>query len=175
MFNVELNIYMVNIYTYTWEKMKIDNLDLEIIKHLQKDARLSFRHLGRKLGIPHTTVFTRAEKLVKKGIIKRFSAILHPHDLGLHLGFIIVNAPPAHSREIARKIATFDEVRKVFRTFDGKVIAKIVVPRQQDGFEEFLTKLEDWDMTAYPVHEVVKFEHDIPADILKNLDFYQDK
>jgi DNA-binding Lrp family transcriptional regulator len=41
--------------------MKIDELDLEIIKYLQADARMSFRDIGKNLGVPHTTVFTRAD------------------------------------------------------------------------------------------------------------------
>ena len=99
--------------------MKIDNLDLEIIKNLQQDARLSFRELGRKLNVPHTTVFTRAERLLERGIIKNFSAVLHPHDLGLQIGFIVVDTSAAQSKETAWKLAGFDEVRKVYRTFDG--------------------------------------------------------
>ena len=155
--------------------MKIDNLDLEIIKHLQEDARLSFRNLGRKLKVPHTTVFTRAEKLVKKGIIKKFSAIIHPHEMGLQMGFIIIDAPPSQSREIAKKLSEFNETRKVYRTFDGKIIAKVIVPEQHKGLEEFLTKLDNWPITTYAVHEVVKFEEGIHLDTLKALDIYKGK
>jgi DNA-binding Lrp family transcriptional regulator len=156
-------------------KMKIDNLDLAIIKHLQQDARLSFRELGRKLGVPHTTVFTRAERLVDLGIIKNFSAVLHPHDLGLQIGFIFVDAAPSQSKEIANKLSGYDEVRHVFRTFDGKIIAKVVVPRGHHGFEEFLTRLDDVPINAYPVHEVIKFDHNIPESGLKSLQFYKEK
>jgi DNA-binding Lrp family transcriptional regulator len=155
--------------------MKIDNLDLEIIKNLQQDARLSFRELGRKLGIPHTTVFTRAERLIDRGVIKNFSAILHPQDLGLQIGFIIVDSPAAQSKDVAGRLAGFEEVQKVYRTFDGKVIAKIIVPRGHHGFEEFLGKLGDMNLHAYPVHEVVKYDHTIPESGLKNLDLYKDK
>ncbi len=155
--------------------MKIDNLDLEIIKNLQQDARLSFRELGRKLGVPHTTVFTRAERLLDRGIIKNFSAILHPHDLGLQIGFVIIDTKAAQSKEIAGKLAGFDEVRKVFRTFDGKIIAKVIVHQGHHGFEEFLTKLGDMDITAYPVHEVVKYDHTIPESGLRNIDLYKKK
>lgn len=158
------------------KKMKIDNLDLEIIKHLQNDARLSFRKLGKKLRIPHTTIFTRAERLVKKGVIKRFSAILHPHDLGLRISMLFINARPSESKEIAKKISQHSEVRKVFRTVDGKIIAKVVVPNHgHNGLEEFLTKVDSNDVEVYPVHEVIKFENDIPTEILKTLDFYRDK
>ncbi len=160
-------LYTINPIYYTI--MKIDNLDLNIIKHLQKDARLSFRELGQKLGVPHTTVFTRAERLVKKGIIKKFSAILHPHELGLQMGFILIEAPPLRSKGIARHIAEFEEVRKVFRTFDGKIIVEVLTPDNHKGLEEFLTKLEVMPMEAYPVHDVVKFEHSIDDNALERI------
>lgn len=156
--------------------MKIDKLDLEIIKHLQDDARLSFRELGRKLDVPHTTVFTRAERLVRRGIIKNFSAILHPHDLGLQLGFVFVKTPPSKSKEVAGSLSQLDEVRHVFRTFDGKVIAKVVIPGDgHQSWENFLTKLNGFDMDVLPVHDVVKFESSIPGETLKSLNFYVDK
>jgi len=157
--------------------MKIDKLDLEIIKHLQEDARLSFRKLGKTLGIPHTTVFTRAERLVEKGIINRFSAVLHPHDLGLQMGFIVIDAAPSESKKIAQKLAAFPEATTVFRTFDGKIISRVVVPNRKShvGFEEFLTKLNGCQFTAYPVHDVVKFDNTIHSDLLKTLDIYSDK
>jgi len=156
--------------------MKIDNLDLEIIKHLQGNARLSFRELGRKLGVPHTTIFTRAERLLKRGIIKKFSAIIHPHDLGLKFSILFINAPASESKNIANEVAKHPEVRKVFRTVDGKIIAKVVVPNHgHKGLEEFLTKLNGYNMSVYPIHEVTKFEHDIPVELLKGLDFYRDK
>ncbi len=156
--------------------MKIDNLDLEIIKHLQNDARLSFRELGRKLEIPHTTIFTRAERLVKRGVIKKFSAILHPHDLGLKISMLLIHSNPTESKKIAQEISQHPEVRKVFRTIDGKIIAKAVVPDHgHGGLEEFLAKLEGYNFDVYPVHEVTKFDSDIPREILKTVDFYRDK
>jgi DNA-binding Lrp family transcriptional regulator len=158
--------------------MKIDKLDLEIIKHLQLDARLSFRKLAKTLKIPHTTVFTRAERLVRNGVISKFAAVLHPQDLGLQMGYVIINAQPSESKKIAEKLASFNEVQQVFRTFDGKVISKVVVPNPQGkphvGFEEFLMKLNENNMTAFPIHEVVKFDESIHPEILKTLEIYKD-
>ncbi len=150
--------------------MKIDDLDLEIIRQLQDDARMSYREIGRKLDVPHTTIFTRTERLIKSGIIKKFSAILHPHDIGLQTGFIFVKALPSESNRIAKSISEFDEVRNVFRTFDGKIIAKVVVPNHgHTGLEEFLKKMNGLPMDVYPIHEVVKFEHDVHKDMLNGL------
>ena len=152
-------------------KLRIDKLDLEIIKYLQNDARMSFRKMGKLLGVPHTTIFTRAERLIKRGVIKKFSAVLHPQELGLQLGFIVIDAPPSKSKEIAKDIAKFDEARKVYRTFDGKILVKVIVPdgEYHRGMEQFLSKLNGTSMKAYPVHDVVKFENTLHPEILQEL------
>ncbi len=149
--------------------MKIDQLDLNIIKHLQEDARLSFRELGQKINVPHTTVFTRADRLIRRGIIKHFSAILHPHELGIQIGYILVDVPPSQSRDIANHIAGFEESRKVFRTFDGKIIAEILVSEEHKGLEEFLARLNVSPIKIYPVHDVIKFDHKVPESTLSKL------
>ena len=151
--------------------MKIDELDLEIIKYLQEDARMSFREIGKKLGVPHTTIFTRAERLLDRGIIKKFSAILHPHELGLQIGYVIIDAPPSESKNIAKEIAKYEEARKIYRTFDGKILVNVIVPdhKYHQGMEEFLAKLNGYPMKAYPIYDIVKYENTLHAEILKEL------
>jgi DNA-binding Lrp family transcriptional regulator len=151
--------------------MKIDELDLEIIKYLQEDARMSFRQMGKNLGVPHTTIFTRAERLIKKGIIKKFAAVLHPHEIGLQMGYVIVDAPPSESKEIAKKIAKLDEARKIYRTYDGKILVNFIVPekKQNQGIEEFLAKLESYQMKTYPIYDIIKYESTLHSESLKEL------
>jgi len=54
-------------------KYKIDEIDERILDELRENSRVSYRELARSLGIPHTTVWTRIEKLRKRGIIKKFT------------------------------------------------------------------------------------------------------
>lgn len=151
--------------------MKLDDLDLNIIKNLQSDARMSLRDMARKMDVPHTTVFSRVNKLVKKGVIKNFSAVIHPHELGMQLGIIIVDAPPSESKQIATEIARHPEAKKVLRTIDGKVIVKVAVPQTSEcrGLEDYLKKLNGTPMTVYPIHDVVKYSNTIHDDLLDNL------
>jgi len=148
---------------------KIDELDLTILEHLQQDGRMSLRKLSKKLDIPHTTVFTRVERLKKKGIIKKFSAIIHPHEVGGQIGLIIVDAPPSESKKIAEDIAKHEEAKKVFRTFDGKIIIKAIVPKEEghSGLEKFLAKLNGHNMNVYPIHDVLKYDHSIHREAIK--------
>ena len=148
--------------------MKLDELDLTILKNLQEDGRLSFRELGRRLNIPHTTVFTRVERLKKRGVIKKFAAILHPHELGGQINMIVLDANPSESKALANEIAELDDAKKVFRTLDGKIIIKAVVSNSPDkGVEDFLTKIEGHPFTLYSVKDIVKFDHTVHEDILK--------
>lgn len=149
--------------------MKFDQLDLTILKHLQDDGRLSFRELGRKLDIPHTTVFTRVERLKKKGVIKKFAAILHPHELGGQINVIVLEPNPSESKSLAKKISELEGAKNVFRTLDGKIIIHAVVPSDPEaqGIEDFLTKIEGRPFTLYSINDIVKFDHKVHEDILK--------
>ena len=151
--------------------MDLDEIDREIIKNLKDDGRMSFRELGEKLGVPHTTIFTRVNKLMDGGVIKNFSAIVHPHEIGFGIGFVIIDSTPAQSKLVAKHIARFPEVRKVFRTLDGKVIVKAVFPEnsENDEFERFLEKLGDYSVKIYPVQEVVKFDHGLDDHLIEQL------
>lgn len=151
--------------------LKIDNLDLDILEHLQDEGRLSFRELGRRLKVPHTTVFTRVERLKKRGIIKKFSAIILPHENCGQLGIIIVSPPPSESKNVAEAVSKFDEAKKVFRTLDGKVVIKAIVTgdANQNGLEEFLTKLNGHPMEVYAANDVIKYDHSIHREILEGL------
>ena len=148
--------------------MKIDELDLKILQNLQDEGRMSFRKLGRKLDVPHTTIFTRVERLKKKGIIKKFQAVIHPHEQNGQIGLIVLNVPPSESKRIAEEVSKLKEAKKVMRTFDGKIIIKAVVSKDGNrGLEEFLSKLEGYPMTVYPIHDVVKYDHGVHSEIIK--------
>lgn len=151
--------------------MKLDSLDIDIIKHMQDNARISLRQLGEKLGKPHTTIFTRVKKLEDQGMIRKFSAIMHPHDLGLKIGVFFIDLPTHTSKQAAQEIAALDEVTSVYRTFNGKIIANVLVPdlEGQKGMEEFLAKLDQYDLQVYPVDDVVKHECTIHENALNRL------
>jgi len=60
--------------------MKIDDKDLQILKHLLVDARQSARQLSQRLDVSTVTMISRIKKLEEKKIIKGYSALLD-HDL----------------------------------------------------------------------------------------------
>ena len=60
----------------------IDKIDRRIVTLLQADARLSNAALAEHVGLTTSTVHGRVKKLEKKGIIKRYVAVVDAETLG---------------------------------------------------------------------------------------------
>jgi Lrp/AsnC family leucine-responsive transcriptional regulator len=60
----------------------IDKIDRQIVSLLQMDARLSNAALAEKVGLTTSTVHERVKKLEKKGIIKRYVAVVDAEAVG---------------------------------------------------------------------------------------------
>ena len=69
--------------------MELDLKDHQIIGLLKADSRLSVRDIAKATGIRPSTVHERIKKLVKKGIIERFTLKLNNKAIGEN--FIVFN------------------------------------------------------------------------------------
>ena len=107
---------------------QIEDMDLQILNLLQKDCRLSFNKIAKKLGMSVGTAFNHIKLLEKKGIIKRYSLKLDSVKLGYNLTVIIMiqvegNFLTDVEKEIsnsANTVAVYD----ITGDYDAVVIAK---------------------------------------------------
>ncbi|MFP4424089.1 MAG: Lrp/AsnC family transcriptional regulator [Candidatus Woesearchaeota archaeon] len=58
--------------------MELDEKDLRIIEALQEDARATIKWISHKTGIKQSTVHQRMQRLIREGVIERFSVTLSP-------------------------------------------------------------------------------------------------
>ena len=63
----------------------MDELDLAILRELQRDGRISVAEIARAVGKPRTTVAARLEKLVREGVVRGFRPLLDHAKLGYPL------------------------------------------------------------------------------------------
>ncbi len=63
----------------------LDETDLQILKILQKNAKLTTKELADAVHLTPTPVFERQKRLERQGYIKRYSAVLDPDKLGQSL------------------------------------------------------------------------------------------
>ncbi|MBD3172374.1 AsnC family transcriptional regulator [Candidatus Bathyarchaeota archaeon] len=64
---------------------KLDEIDNKIVDMLLMDSRTPLSHISREVGISSPAIRERVNKLMQKGIIKRFSTIIDYKKLGLGL------------------------------------------------------------------------------------------
>ena len=68
-----------------WEKIKMDEIDLRILEALVDDGRITFKELAKKFGIDERMVSRRVERLVKEGVISRFTVDIDWSKLGFEM------------------------------------------------------------------------------------------
>lgn len=115
--------------------MKImDEIDKKILQILQENNRIQYHKIGKMLNIGASTVHYRVRKLVESGIIKCFAAIVDPKALGYSTtAWVGLSVDPRKMDEIARRLATFDEVQIVTTsTGDHDILLQIIAKDEKD-------------------------------------------
>ena len=64
---------------------RIDDLDLKILSELSKDASISVPRLSKKININSSVVYSRIKRLVKRGLIKKFTILINDEALGFNV------------------------------------------------------------------------------------------
>ena len=70
-------------------RVSLDDIDVEILKTLSSNGRISNADLAAKLGIAASTCLGRVRRLVDEGAIKSFGAEIAPEAIGLELQALI--------------------------------------------------------------------------------------
>jgi Lrp/AsnC family transcriptional regulator for asnA, asnC and gidA len=119
--------------------IRIDSLDMKILRLLQQNARIPYLEIARVVGVNEATVRKRVERLVKKGIIQRFTVILDYHKLGRTIkAFIGLKVQPAKLREIVDKLTNHPEVHVLYRTSGDTDIMLEVIFEHMEDLSKFL-------------------------------------
>ncbi len=72
----------------------MDDYDLKILEILKDDAKKPFTEIATKLGISDSTVHMRVNKMMKGGIINKFTISIRPEALGKVECIIMLSVQP---------------------------------------------------------------------------------
>jgi DNA-binding Lrp family transcriptional regulator len=115
-----------------------EELDLEIMRALQDDARSSYRDIARKLKIAVGTVHSRVKKMEESKVIRGFSVEIDYSKVGYSItALILLQAKGKHLKEVETKLAKFENVCSVYDItgdFDIALVAKFQTPGAMDRF-----------------------------------------
>ena len=106
----------------------LDEIDKKIIKVLQDDARTSLRKISELVKVSLGTVSNRVKRMEANGVIKGYSVILDPDQIGWELNVVIgLRLQKGRLIEIQERIAKDSRVNGVYDVtgdFDSMVIAR---------------------------------------------------
>ncbi|HKG29724.1 MAG TPA: Lrp/AsnC family transcriptional regulator [Nitrososphaeraceae archaeon] len=93
---------------------RIDDLDLKILSELSKDASVSVPKLSRKVNINASVVYSRIKRLIKRGLIKKFTVIINDEALGLNVKALTgINMDSKLRDNVLNELFKIPEVREV--------------------------------------------------------------
>ena len=91
--------------------VKIDQIDLKLVRALQKDARTNFVDIARDCGVSTDTISKRFRKLKKAGIIKGTTILLNPKSFGNEcVGSFGVDVSYPHLMAVVETIQKIPEI-----------------------------------------------------------------
>lgn len=116
----------------------LDSTDLDILRLLQENARLTTKELAAQVNLSTTPVFERLKRLERSGFIRKYVAVLDAEKL--HLGFVVFCS--VKLKQMNRDIA---------RTFISiiKDIPQVAECYNVSGEYDYLLKIHAPDMKYY--------------------------
>jgi len=93
---------------------RIDDLDLKILRELSTDASISVPRLSKKININSSVVYSRIKRLVKRGLIKKFTIIINDEALGFNVKALTGITMDSKLRDnVLNELFKIPEVREV--------------------------------------------------------------
>jgi Lrp/AsnC family transcriptional regulator for asnA, asnC and gidA len=93
---------------------RIDDLDLKILSELAKDASISVPKLSKRININASVVYSRIKRLVKRGLIKKFTIVINDEALGFNVKALTgINMDSKLRDNVLNELFKIPEVREV--------------------------------------------------------------
>lgn len=149
----------------------INTIDKKILRELQKDGRITYAELARRVGLSTSPCLERVKRMEREGIIKGYTALLNPAYLGADLLVIVQIRLQRTSQDIfekfkegAIKLEEVQECYLISGNFDYLLKARV---RDMDAYRKFLgsdllSLPGVQESTSYVVMELVKETMNIP-------------
>ncbi len=128
----------------------IDDIDKQIVNYLMENGRDRVTYIADALGLNRVTVAQRIERLVKTGVIRRFTVKLNYESLGLDvLAFVFISFKKTDGttqEELAKMISEMEgveEVHIIAGEFD--IIARVRARNLRELGEKVVNKIRSYE------------------------------
>ncbi len=143
----------------------LSRIDRSILRELQRDGRITYAELARRVGLTTTPCIERVKKLENSGVIHGYQAILDPEQLGAGLVVFVQvrlsRTSQANFEDFRKAVVKLKEVQECYLVsgnFDYLIKARVAdmhAYRELLG-ETLLTLPSVNESTSYVVMEELK-------------------
>ena len=120
------------------DRTKIDRIDQNMIRLLQKDGRMSIVDIAKELGISETTARTRLKRLIRKEIIN-VVAVSNPIKLGFEIiGNLKLTIDLKKKDYILSRLVKNDKLNYIALTTGGTDLDVEFIARSLDEFKTLI-------------------------------------
>ena len=120
-------------------EVRLDEVDREIIRHLQEDGRRPYREIARALEVSEGTIRWRVRRLTDSGVL-RIVAVADPFKLGYQmLAFVLISVDPGAHERVIEQLVAWPEVTYVSACTGRYDVYIQVVCRDQDHLFELVS------------------------------------
>lgn len=120
----------------------MDALDHRILAELQRDARLSYAELGRRVGLSPPAVSERVARLEADGVVTGYHAAVDPGKLGRPIRAVLhLQVDRARYGRALERVLELEEVLTCHRTTGSSSLLMIVAVASMEALQELIDKL----------------------------------
>ncbi|PWA10083.1 AsnC family transcriptional regulator [Pueribacillus theae] len=133
--------------------LNLDEIDQSILEALYENSRVSYTELGKQIGLSRVAVQSRIQTLIEKGVIERFTVVVNPTRVGIHVSaFFNVDVEPKHLHEIAEKLSMHPSVTSLYHMTGPSTLHMHGIFKNMQEMETFMLE------TLYSTPGIVKVE-----------------
>ncbi len=117
--------------------------DIEIIKELLKNARITYKDLSKKFNVTETAIRKRIKKLEEKKIIKKYTINVDIKQLGYQKKVLIgIDTTPEKYIDILEKLRDREEIIRLYSTTGDHMLMIEVWFRNDKELFDYTKSLE---------------------------------
>jgi len=138
---------------YSIQNLTLDERDKQILSLLHEDGRMSYTDLGKQVGLSRVAVQARIQQLIEAGVIERFTAVINPAKVGIHVSvFFNVEVEPKFIEAVALQLEKETAVTSLYHMTGPSKLHMHGIFQHEQEMEIFLTK------KLYPLEGVVSVD-----------------
>ena len=124
----------------------LDEIDIKILKRLQKDGRETASKIADKLNLTVPTITERMKRLQESSVIKGFQAIIDPKSVSLDVSAVItvISSSSNNYQQVVDNAIDCPEIIQCFSTTGMGSLLLWVSTKNSQSLEELLRKIQSW-------------------------------